>query len=120
MSQKSVQAEELFDKDAFFSRLLGDEELAREVIGVFLADVPNKINALTQVLNRRDAPKVRDHAHSIKGAALNVSAVALSAVALEMEKAGESSDIDHAVSLMPNIDRQFELFKNELVLAGLV
>jgi two-component system sensor histidine kinase/response regulator len=119
MFQQSVRDKKIFDKNAFISRVLGDEELAREVIEVFLDDIPNKISALTQVIKSGDISKVRDHAHAIKGAALNVSALALGAVALGIEKAGEASDMDRAVSLIPQVDKQFEIFKNELILAGL-
>ncbi len=119
MFQQPVQEKKIFDKNAFISRVLGDEELAREVMEVFLDDIPNKISALTQVIKSGDISKVRDHAHAIKGAALNVSALALGAVALGMEKAGEASDMDLAVCLMPQVGEQFEIFKNELILAGL-
>ena len=119
MSQQTVQEEKVFDKDAFLNRVMGDEELARKVIEVFLDDVSKTIILLTQVVSSGDASKVRDRAHAIKGGALNVSAVALGTVALEMEKAGEASDMDRAVSLMPQISEQFEIFKNEIILAGL-
>ncbi len=112
-------SEKIFDKTALLNRVLGDEELVREVIAVFLGDVPNKITALRQALDNQDAPKVRDQAHAVKGAALNASASALSGAALLMEQAGEAADMDKAGSLMPEIEEQFEVLKNTLVQSGM-
>ncbi len=112
-------SENIFDKPSLINRMLGDEELAREIISVFLDDVPNKIAILKQALENREASDVRDHAHAIKGAAMNTSALALKDIAYLMEEAGEAADIDKAITLMPEIEKQFELLKDTLVQAGL-
>jgi len=111
-------SEKIFDKTSLISRMLGDEELAREIISVFLNDVPNKIATLKQALENRETSHVMDNAHAIKGAAMNVSALALIDVAYLMEEAGETADIDKAISLMPEIEKQFELLKDTLAQAG--
>jgi len=112
-------SEKIFDKDSLLSRVLGDEELAREVIQVFLGDVPKKITAIKQALDKRDITLVRDQAHAIKGAAMNASASALKEAAYQMEQAGEAADIDTADTLMPQIEEQFEILKNTLIESGL-
>lgn len=112
-------AEKIFDKASLVSRMLGDERLAREIISVFLDDIPNKIVTLKQALENRDASDVRDNAHAIKGAAMNTSALALKDIAYLMEEAGEAADIDKAITLMPEMEKQFDLLKITLVQAGL-
>ncbi len=112
-------SEKIFDKESLVSRMLGDEELAREIIGVFLDDVPNKIATLKQALENRDATDIRDQAHAIKGAAMNVSALALKDVACLMEEAGAAADIEKTITLMPEMEDQFELLKDALSQVGL-
>lgn len=112
-------SEEVFDKSSLLNRVLGDEDLVREVIEVFLSDIPNKINAMKQALDKREASQVRDQAHAVKGAAMNVSALALRETAFQMEQAGESEDMEKAISLMPEMEKQFEILKDTLVQSGL-
>lgn len=112
-------SEKIFDRESLLSRVLRDEELAREVIQVFLGDIPNKIRAIKLALDNRDATQVRDQAHAIKGAAMNASASALKEAAYQMEQAGEAADIVTADALMPQIEEQFEILKNTLIQAGL-
>ena len=72
------------------ARLMGDEDLAKEIIAVFPGRRPTQIHWLKRHstgVTRRSAGR---QAHTIKGAAANVGGMALSAVASEMEKAGEA------------------------------
>ncbi len=112
-------SETVFDKATLLNRVLGDEDLVREIIEVFLGDIPKKIIALKQALDDGDATQVQDQAHAVKGAAMNASASALRDVAFQMEQAGESGDMNKAVSLMPEIEKQFEVLKDTLVQSGL-
>ena len=111
--------EQIFDKIALLNRVLGDEDLAREVVAVFLGDIPNKINALRRAVDNRDASQMRDQAHAVKGAARNISAAALGDVAFQMEQAGEAADMNKAVPIMAEIEEQFKVLKNTLVQSGL-
>jgi len=51
---KPVQ--DIFDRASFLDRLMGDEELANEILGGFLEDVPRKFAALKEALDNGDAP----------------------------------------------------------------
>ncbi len=112
-------SETVFDKASLLKRMLDDEDLAQEVIKAFLDNVPNKIVALKQALKNNDADMVRDQAHAVKGAAMNTSTLALQDVATKMEQAGQIADMDSAVTLMPEMEAQFEVLKHALVEAGL-
>ena len=70
-------SDQIFDRTALLNRVLGDEDLAREVIAVFLGDIPNKIKSLWRAVDNRAASQMRDQAHAVKGAARNISAAAL-------------------------------------------
>ena len=59
--------------------------------------------------------KAHEHvAHSIKGASANVGGEALREVALEMETAAKAGDMELLTSRMPELVKQFELFKNHV------
>ena len=77
------------------SRLMGDEELARRVVG----GIPGRYPAADRgrfgnMLDAGDGPGAERKAHSIKGASANVGGEAMRAVALEMERAAEAGELD--------------------------
>ena len=103
--------QDIFDKAGLLDRLMGDEELANEIFGEFLEDVPRKFTALKEALDKGDAPSVQLQAHTLKGASANIGAVALQEVANQIEVAGEAGDLSKAGSLVPQLDKQFEVLK---------
>ncbi len=109
----------VFDKADLFNRLMGDEDLAKEVIELFLDDLPPKLIAIKEAFIKSDAPQLRRLAHTVKGAAANIGAGAFRDFASLMEQAGEAEDLDKAASLLPQIDEQFKRLKNALALSGL-
>ncbi len=108
---------DIFDRAGFLDRLMGDEELANEIISDFLEDVPNKLIALQEAIDKVDAPSLQRQAHTLKGASANVGALALQEIASQIEIAGESANLDMASSLIPELDKQFEMLK-KLALVG--
>ncbi|HSV36118.1 MAG TPA: response regulator [Ramlibacter sp.] len=53
-------------------------DLAREIVGLFLADAPGHITAIVDAHGQRDAARLSAAAHALKGSASNVGAAALS------------------------------------------
>ena len=82
-----------------FSRLnefkeFDDEEqsMTREVVGLFLADAPRRLDAIAQAIASGDPDELSRAAHALKGAAGNIGAIAIQAVCAELEsdaKAGQ-------------------------------
>ncbi len=99
---------------------MGDEDLAKEVLETFLEDVPRQIEALKGALKEGEAPLVRRQAHTLKGAAGNVGAVALQEVAFRMEKASAAEAMDKAASLMSQVAEQFRILQEAINHSGLV
>ncbi len=102
---------DVFDRAGLLDRLMGDEKLANEILGEFMEDVPRKFTALKEALDKSDAPSVQCEAHTLKGAAANVGALALQEVANQIEVAGEAGDMAKASSLTAQINKQFEVLK---------
>jgi signal transduction histidine kinase/CheY-like chemotaxis protein/HPt (histidine-containing phosphotransfer) domain-containing protein len=101
----------VFDRQALLNRLMGDEDLVREIVAGFVKDIPNQLGALHKHLGAGDATAAGLQAHTIKGAAANMGGMALSGVALEMEKAGKAGKLERLTALVPELERQFELLR---------
>jgi CheY-like chemotaxis protein/HPt (histidine-containing phosphotransfer) domain-containing protein len=107
----SESAPAIFDKQGFLDRVGGDEALCREVLEVFLNDVPLRIEQLAECLDAKDALAVERQAHALKGAAANVGAESLRLVALDVETAAARSDLREAETWVDTLKHRFETFK---------
>ena len=107
----TAPVKDIFDRAGFLDRLMGDEELATEILGEFLEDVPIKFTALKEALDNGNADMIQRHAHTIKGASANVGALALQEMAYQIEVAGKAGDLAKAGSLASQLDKQYELLK---------
>ena len=63
----SHQRDPVYDRQAALTRLGGDEELFRDMIGFFLEDFPGLLDQLRRGLLSDDARAVERAAHSLKG-----------------------------------------------------
>jgi HPt (histidine-containing phosphotransfer) domain-containing protein len=100
----------LFDREDFVERLMGNEELAKRILNGFVEDMPRQLARLAQALNSFDADTVRVVAHSIKGAAANVSGLEMREIAQKLERTGSSGDLAVAAAL-PELSASFERVK---------
>jgi len=74
-----------FDPQSLRDRLMGDEELAREILQEFLSDMEHQLGGLREAFTSCEGEAVRRRAHQIKGACGNVGALAMQQIALELE-----------------------------------
>ncbi len=104
----------VFDRAAFMSRVMNDEELARVVLDGFLRELPDQITQLKNHLAAGNTRLVEQQAHNIKGACATVGGEALRAVAWALEKVGKAGDLDAARDRMGDLDTQFEALREAL------
>ncbi|MGA8178427.1 MAG: Hpt domain-containing protein [Desulfobacterales bacterium] len=110
----SSSSHRVFDWDGLLYRLMGDEELSKEIVHDFLHQVSLNLDALKQSLDKKDELLVKREAHLIKGAAGNVGAVVLQEIAEKIETAGRSGDMVEAKLLFTELNTQLDVLKNEL------
>ncbi len=89
----------------------GDREFLLEVLAEFLQNVSTQIETIRQALPEGELEVVRQEAHSIKGGAANLTALDLSGVAFELEKAGESGDSESGVEIFEMLKKEFDTLK---------
>ncbi|KAB2640120.1 MAG: PAS domain S-box protein [Verrucomicrobia bacterium] len=100
-------AARIFDQDGFMSRMLEDDAVAHHIIECFLSDLPQQIAALIAAVRAGDTDTLAAAAHTIKGAAANVSGERLHAVALAIEEAALAGDLAAVAPHLPELDAQF-------------
>ncbi len=111
---KGVPEECLFDQQALLDRLSGDKALLEEIVDGFLKDAPHRIDAMKKAVNKGDAQEIQRQAHTLKGAAANVEALALQRTAARLEEAGTIGDLDSAASLVFNLSKDLDTLSNIL------
>lgn len=82
------------DWDEGLARAGDDVDFFKELIELFLEDVPNRLQALEDALAAGSAAEAAAAAHSIKGAAANLSATAVRDRAYELEQRARGDDLD--------------------------
>ena len=82
-------------------RLGGDEELLREVAGLFLDEYPILMSEIRTAVVAGDADGLQRAAHSMKGSVSNFGADGVYQAAFELEKKGRAGDL---ATLQPCID----------------
>ena len=103
-----------FDEAPLLERLSGDRPLAQNIVRTFLADIPQRMVALRDHLDARDAKGVACQAHSIKGAAAAVGCESLRRLASALEKAGRTSDLESAGLGFEHLRDEFERLKKAM------
>jgi len=101
----------IFDYAAMRERLMNDDELITIIANTFLDDMPIQIEQLKAFVEQGDIESVAAQAHKIKGAALNVGAMAFSAIALTIEQAGKKGDMDVVRQTSKLLDQNFTQIK---------
>jgi two-component system sensor histidine kinase/response regulator len=101
----------IFDASAMRQRLMNNENLIRKVIETFSSDMESQIKILSTAIVNEDFITTVAQAHKIKGAAANVSGIALSALALAIENAGKDEDLKTLLNMQPRIENSFILLK---------
>ena len=104
----------IFDWDGLLHRLMGDEDLAKEIIDDYLKQIPFNFNAVKEALNKQDVLLIKREAHMIKGASGNVGALALQKIAEQIEIASEEKDLIRAGFFVSKLDEQYEILKKHI------
>ncbi|WP_153110513.1 hybrid sensor histidine kinase/response regulator [Propionivibrio limicola] len=106
----AASLEQIFRYEAFRELMMGDGELVESILDMFIANMPANIDQLKQALTSGQGAPVRQAAHFIKGAASNLCASGLYAVALEIEQAGAQGNVARASGLLTTLDANWLAF----------
>jgi HPt (histidine-containing phosphotransfer) domain-containing protein len=86
----------ILDRQSLLTRLDGDEELAGEILALFIEDAPLQLSELDSALTAHSLEQVARVAHTIKGAAANIGGLRVEQAARALEAAARAGS-EHAV-----------------------
>ncbi len=93
-----------YNREELLASVDGDEEVVREVIGLYLDSAPQLVSAMNGALKKEDAAAAADAAHSLKGSLMMLRAHPAAAVAKEIELAIRRSDLGTARGKLPALE----------------
>jgi PAS domain S-box-containing protein len=99
------ESDELIDRVSLLERVEGDQELLAEMIQLFREDAPILLSAMRDALQRGDMEVLERSAHSVKGAAGNLSAKSTAAAAYRLEKDAKNKDAESAKASLAEVER---------------
>jgi CheY-like chemotaxis protein len=91
-----------------------DEAEAKEVLALFVEDMPGQLAALRQAATGGVAATVKSLAHSIKGACANVGAERLRDIAYRLECMGAAGDLNDAEMVLHDLEQEYASVADEM------
>jgi HPt (histidine-containing phosphotransfer) domain-containing protein len=91
-------------------RLGGDEELARQLVELFVSECPRMISEIRDSVAGADADKIRRAAHAFKGSVGNFTDGVPMTTAFALERLGAAGNVAEATGLLPQLEREVEQF----------
>jgi signal transduction histidine kinase/CheY-like chemotaxis protein/HPt (histidine-containing phosphotransfer) domain-containing protein len=107
----------VLDKAEAVTRLGGDEDIFKEIVRMFLEQMPDRRNELTAAANAPDLAALATIAHTLKSSSATVGAVSLQALFISLEDASKNGNIERARELVLQIKKEFGRYR-EAVMTG--
>ncbi len=112
---ESVQNDnQVFNYDRLKKVSMGELKFEKELLKSFMQDVNSKLDKLNELVNLKNLAKIKDMAHSIKGASYSVGAQHLGDEAYAIELSCKSNDYDSVFERMDKLRTAFTITKSEL------
>lgn len=86
----------------------------RPAVAAFRKDLPARLSALRAAADGDDGPALAEAAHTLKGSAANIGAVAVAAVCAELERLGHAGMHDGGPALMSRLASELRRLEPEL------
>lgn len=96
------------DKDALFELVDHDSDFLATLVGTFLDDCPDYMDAIREAVEAGDAETLVREAHGLKGAAANMQAEAAQVAARRLEEIGRSGNLDRAPDALEELETEIE------------
>ncbi|MGE3165778.1 MAG: Hpt domain-containing protein [Planctomycetota bacterium] len=106
------------DEAAALDIVEGERELLEEVIALFRESTAGRIDELRRAVDQSDLRGVANAAHSIKGAAANICAERVRALATEVEKVALAGEKNALPTLAASLCAEFDRFNQEVTFAA--
>jgi len=92
----------------------GEPDVLADVLGLFLADAPGRIEAIVVAASAGDAAALQRSAHALKGAAGAIGAKALQAACRELEALSKRPGLAPGDADLAELHREYDRVKAEI------
>ena len=93
----------------------GRDSLLDELIDLFVADLPKRLDAITQAIERADAKDLALQAHALRGGAANFGAKRLDEVCGKLEAIGVAAALAEAPAMLNGLGRESAQVRDALL-----
>ncbi len=104
----------VFDKDMALNIIGGDEDLLREIVEIFIIDVPQQISEIKEAVNSRNGDALEKSSHKLKGAVSNFGENATFKTSFKLEVMGKENRFDNIEEVYGTLVKDVECLLNEL------
>lgn len=104
----SRPATDVFDQASTLRRVDGDRDLLRELVGLFGEACTEMLEEMQNAIQKQDAMRLRQSAHTLKGEASNFGAAATVAAALRLEVMGRDESLADANAAYTDLENALE------------
>ncbi len=95
-------------------RLGGEEELARQLVSLFLVEYPQMVGAVRESVASGSAERIQRAAHALKGSVSNFTDGVPARAALELERIGREGRVSDAPAALATLEREIDVFAARL------
>lgn len=108
----------LFDFERLKQISLGDPVFEKDLLGDFIIDAESKLKSIQDCIAARDASKIINLAHTLKGSSYSVGATSVGDEALGIELSAKNNDIDSVEERLSKLSKSIrdtrEIIKNKI------
>jgi HPt (histidine-containing phosphotransfer) domain-containing protein len=112
--QPPVESNPVFARNELLERLGGREEMVGRFIDMFTRNVAGYMETLLSATHGGDGDQIRIQAHTIKGAAGNISARRVRETAAAIETLAREGRLDEVFAQVQQLKKDLEEFQREV------
>jgi two-component system sensor histidine kinase/response regulator len=86
----------------------GEPDKLARIVGLFIDDVPLRLEELRQAIERGEAQEVVETAHMLKGGSGYMGAVQMTRICAEIQRLGASGELSHVPELLDELEAEFK------------
>jgi HPt (histidine-containing phosphotransfer) domain-containing protein len=101
--------------DRLRNSMPGKDSLVDELIDLFVTDLPKRLNAIAQAIERTDAPALALQAHALRGGAANFGAGRLDDLCGTLEEIGVGGALAEASAMLNELRRESSQVRDALL-----
>jgi two-component system, sensor histidine kinase and response regulator len=96
----------------------GEPDKLARIVGLFIDDVPLRLEELRQAVERGEAEKVEETAHMLKGGSGYMGAVQMAKICAGIQGLGASGELSHTPELLDELEAEFNRIRPSLETAS--